>query len=63
MGSFLIVGGSSDIGLLLTKKLVDEGSKVTLLVRDEERVSGFPVEFVEVFVGAVSYTHLRAHET
>ncbi len=51
MASFLIVGGSSDIGLLLTKKLVDEGSKVTLLVRDEERVSGFPDEFVEVFVG------------
>ncbi len=51
MGSFLLVGGSSDIGLLLTKKLIDQGSKVTLLVRDESRVSDFPNELVESFVG------------
>ena len=44
MGSFLLVGGSSDIGIILTKKLVEGGNKVTLLVRDESR--------------AVSYTHL-----
>ena len=31
MGSFLLVGGSSDIAILLTKKLVDEGNKVTLV--------------------------------
>ena len=51
MGSFLLVGGSSDIAILLTKKLVDEGNKVTLVVRDESRVSDFPDEMVERFVG------------
>ena len=97
MGSFLLVGGSSDIGIILTKKLVEGGNKVTLLVRDESRVSDLPEEMVVRFVGdandedlvlaavqscitsgggaldgvahlvgsfsAVSYTHLRAHET
>ena len=42
MGSFLLVGGSSDIGIILTKKLVEGGNKVTLLVRDESRVSDLP---------------------
>ena len=51
MGSFLLVGGSSDIGILLTKKLVEGGNKVTLLVRDESRVSDLPEEMVERFVG------------
>ena len=51
MGSFLLVGGSSDIAIILTKKLVDEGNKVTLVVRDESRVSDFPKEMVERFVG------------
>ena len=51
MGSFPIVGGSSDIGILLTKRLVEEGNKVTLLVRDESRVSDLPEDMVERFVG------------
>ena len=57
MGSFLLVGGSSDIGIILAKRLVEGGNKVTLLVRDESRVSDLPEEMVERFV-AVSYTHL-----
>ena len=51
MGSFLLVGGSSDIAIILTKRLVDEGNKVTLVLRDESRVSDFPNEMVERFVG------------
>ena len=51
MGSFLLVGGSSDIAIILTKKLVDEGNKVTLVLRDESRVSDFPNEMVQRFVG------------
>lgn len=37
--SFLIVGGSSDIGLLLGKRILDNGHNLTLLVRDSARVS------------------------
>ena len=51
MGSFLLVGGSSDIAIILTKMLVDKGNKVTMVVRDESRVSDFPKEMVERFVG------------
>ncbi|MEC7462779.1 MAG: SDR family oxidoreductase [Candidatus Thermoplasmatota archaeon] len=37
--SFLIVGGSSDIGLLLGKNILENGDNLTLLVRDPARVS------------------------
>ena len=37
--SFLLVGGSSDIGLRLATMLLDEGHDVTLLARDAERVN------------------------
>ena len=37
--SFLLVGGSSDIGLRLATMLLDEGHDVTLLARDGERVN------------------------
>ena len=37
--SFLIVGGSSDIGLILAKRILDHGDNLTLLVRDSTRVS------------------------
>ena len=37
--SFLLVGGSSDMGLHLAQRLLDEGHAVTLLARDAERVA------------------------
>jgi NAD(P)-dependent dehydrogenase (short-subunit alcohol dehydrogenase family) len=37
--SFLLVGGSSDMGLHLAHRLLDEGHVVTLLARDVERVT------------------------
>ena len=38
--SYLIVGGSSDIALILASQLLDENHSVTLLARDAERCSG-----------------------
>ena len=38
-GSFLIVGGSSDIAIILGKRILDNGDNLTLLVRDSARVS------------------------
>ena len=37
--SFLIVGGSSDIDIILGKRILDNGDNLTLLVRDSARVS------------------------
>ena len=37
--SFLIVGGSSDIGLILGKRILENGDNLTLLVRNSTRVS------------------------
>ncbi|MBA40583.1 MAG: hypothetical protein CMB17_01685 [Euryarchaeota archaeon] len=37
--SFLIVGGSSDIALILGKRILDLGDNLTLLVRDPARVT------------------------
>ena len=51
MGSFLLVGGSRDIGLMLAEKLIQRGDKVTLLVRDKSRTAGLPSESVQVLVG------------
>ena len=50
MGSFLLVGGSSDIGLMLAEKLIQRGDNVTLLVRDESRIASLPSESVQVLV-------------
>ena len=51
MGSYLLVGGSSDIGLHLSKMLIEGGNKVTLLVRDESRLVELPKDSVQIFVG------------
>ncbi len=37
--SFLIVGGSSDIGVILGKRILENGDNLTLLVRNSTRVS------------------------
>ena len=50
VGSFLIVGGSSDIGILLTKKLV-EGKQGYPSCERRVRVSDLPEDMVERFVG------------
>ena len=50
MGSYLLVGGSSDIGLHLSKMLIEGGNKVTLLVRDESRLVELPKDSVQIFV-------------
>ena len=49
--SFLIVGGSSDIGLLLGKRILDNGDNLTLLVRDSARVSELASLGATVVVG------------
>ena len=49
--SFLIVGGSSDIGLLLGKRILDNGDNLTLLVRDSARVSELAILGARVVVG------------
>ncbi|MCH1591906.1 MAG: SDR family oxidoreductase [Candidatus Thalassarchaeaceae archaeon] len=51
MGSYLVVGGSSDIGLLLCKKLIDGGNNVCVLARDESRVTGLSDGLGNIFVG------------
>ena len=57
MKSYLIIGGSSDIAKVTAKKLLENQASVTCLVRDTSRVEDLEA------LGAVSYTHLRAHET
>ena len=37
--SYLIVGGSSDIAKIVAKNLLESGNSVTLLARDESRIS------------------------
>ena len=49
--SFLIVGGSSDIGLLLGRRILDNGDNLTLLVRDSARVSELASLGATVVVG------------
>lgn len=51
MTSYLIVGGSSDIAIVTAKKLLEQGSKVTCLARDESRVEELKSLGAEVFVG------------
>ena len=51
MASYLIVGGSSDIAIVTAKKLLEQGSKVTCLARDESRVEELKSLGAEVVVG------------
>ena len=51
MTSYLIVGGSSDIAIVTAKKLLEKGSKVTCLARDESRVEELKSLGAEVVVG------------
>tara|TARA_B100001250_G_scaffold336462_1_gene302959 strand:- start:728 stop:1456 length:729 start_codon:yes stop_codon:yes gene_type:complete len=49
--SYLIVGGSSDIGIILCRDLLEEGAAVTLLARDSSRLAEFPEGKVGKFIG------------
>jgi len=49
--SYLIVGGSSDIGIILCRALLEEGAAVTLLARDSSRLAEFPEGKVGKFIG------------
>ena len=51
MRSYLIVGGSSDIGIILCRDLLEEGAAVTLLARDSSRLAEFPEGEVGKFIG------------
>ena len=55
MGSFLIVGGSSDIGLELCQRLVEDNHKVTTVARDQSRLNDFNDDsIVKIFGDAIS---------
>ena len=49
--SFLIIGGSSDIAMLLAKQLDESGHKVTLLARDISRTSKLQETGIDVVQG------------
>ena len=51
MGSYLVVGGSSDIGLILCKRLIDDGNSVTVIGRDSSRMSQIEDLGAKVFIG------------
>ena len=51
MTSYLIVGGSSDIAIVTAKKLLEQGSAVTCLARDESRVEELKSLGAEVVIG------------
>ena len=51
MKSYLIVGGSSDIGGILCRNLQDEGAAGTLLARDSSRLAEFSEDEVSEFIG------------
>ena len=51
VGSYLVVGGSSDIGLILCKKLIDDGNSVTVIGRDSSRMSPLKDLGARVFIG------------
>jgi NAD(P)-dependent dehydrogenase (short-subunit alcohol dehydrogenase family) len=51
VGSYLIVGGSSDIALLLCRKLIDDGHRVSVLARDQGRLSDLRADLDKVFIG------------
>ena len=50
-GSFLVIGGSSDIALNLIRQLVDSGNTVTVLARDESRVESLKTSGVHIVCG------------
>ena len=55
MGSFLIVGGSSDIGLGLCQRLVEDNHKITVVARDQSRLKDFNDDsIVKIFGDAIS---------
>ena len=39
VGSYLVVGGSSDIGLIVCKRLIEDGNSLTVIGRDSSRMS------------------------
>ncbi len=49
--SYLIIGGSSDIALQLVSQLCESGHNVTVLARDESRVSSLKEIGVNVVIG------------
>ncbi len=51
VGSYLIVGGSSDIAMLLCRKLIDEGHSVSVLARDKGRLSELIADLDQIFIG------------
>ena len=51
MGSFLLVGGSSDIGLGLCERLVENQHKVIIVARDETRLKNLNDDSVVKIIG------------
>ena len=51
----IVTGGAQGFGLDITKRLIRSGASVIIWDNDQK--------MVEKAIGAVSYTHLRAHET
>ncbi len=49
--SYLIIGGSSDIGRVVAQNLLHKGCSVTLVARDESRVSDLKVQGANVVIG------------
>lgn len=49
--SFLIIGGSSDIAMILAKQLDESGHKVTLLARDISRITKLQEAGIDVVQG------------
>ncbi|MAT49427.1 MAG: 2-deoxy-D-gluconate 3-dehydrogenase [Euryarchaeota archaeon] len=49
--SYLIVGGSSDIGIITANMLLNEGKDVTLLVRNDIRVEELKLKGASVIIG------------
>ena len=54
MGSYLVVGGSSDIGRILCRRLLDEGNTVTAIGRDFSRMDDLENLGARVYVGDAS---------
>ena len=54
MGSYLVVGGSSDIGRILCRRLLDEGNTVTTIGRDYSRMDDLENLGARVYVGDAS---------
>ena len=51
VGSYLVVGGSSDIGLILCERLIEDGDSVTVIGRDSSRMSQIKELGAKVFIG------------